>query len=170
MKGRVVVNTGEGKGKTTAAVGMAVRAVGRGMKVAMVQFMKGAIDTGEVEVLKRLGVEVHRMGTGFSWTKESWEEDKALARKGWEVAKGLLLGGEHQMVVLDELNYVVGYGLLEAAEVAETIQARPKGVHVVITGRGLAPEIQAVADTITEMRPIRHAFDSGIPATKGVEF
>jgi cob(I)alamin adenosyltransferase len=170
MAGRVLVNTGSGKGKTTAALGVAVRAAGQGFKVCLFQFMKGGMPTGESTVLDRLGIVQHRLGTGFSWTKESWDEDRALAQKGWELARRALESGDWDLVVLDEVNYVIGYGLLDPAEVAQAVARRPPKMHVILTGRGLDPAIAQVADTITEMVPIKHAFDSGIKATKGIEF
>lgn len=170
MAGRVLVNTGSGKGKTTAALGVAVRAAGQGFKVCLFQFMKGGMPTGESAMLERLGIGQHRLGTGFSWTKESWDEDRALAQKGWELARQALASGDYDLVVLDEINYVIGYGLLDAAEVAQAVASRPAKLHVILTGRGLDPAIAQVADTITEMVPIKHAFDSGIKATKGIEF
>jgi cob(I)alamin adenosyltransferase len=170
MAGRVLVNTGKGKGKTTAALGTALRARGQGLRVCLFQFMKGGLPTGESALLERLGIEQHRLGTGFSWTKESWDEDRALAAKGWELARQAILGGAYDLVVLDEINYVIGYGLLPAEEVAEVIKQRPPAQHVILTGRGLAPAIAELADTITEMVPLKHAFDSGIKATKGIEF
>ena len=170
MAGRVLVNTGSGKGKTTAALGTVLRALGQGFKVCIFQFMKGGLPTGEAGLLEKLGVSLHRLGSGFSWTKESWDEDQALASRGWEQARQALLEGRYDLVVLDEINYVIGYGLLDAAQVAEAIAQRPPKVHVILTGRGLDPAIAQVADTITEMVPLKHAFDSGIKATKGIEF
>ena len=170
MAGRVLINTGKGKGKTTAALGTAVRAAGQGLKVCLFQFMKGGLPTGESALLERLGIEQHRLGTGFSWTKESWEEDQALAAKGWALAREAILKGGYDLVVLDEINYVIGYGLLEAEEVAAVIKERPPKMHLILTGRGLSPAIAELADTITEMVPLKHAFDNGVKATKGIEF
>ena len=170
MTGRVLVNTGQGKGKTTADLGTALRALGQGLKVCLLQFMKGGLPTGEVELLKKLGVDLHRLGSGFSWTKESWEEDRALAAQGWELAQKVMASGAYGLVVLDEINYVIGYGLLDGESVAQAISQRPPGLHLILTGRGLHPAIAEVADTITEMRPLKHAFDGGVKATKGIEF
>lgn len=170
MAGRVLVNTGRGKGKSTAAMGTALRALGQGLRVAIFQFMKGAMPSGEVGLLQKLGASVHRLGTGFSWTKESWDEDRALAAKGWEQARAALASGDWDLVVLDEINYVLGYGLLDPAEVAAAVRQRPPKLNVILTGRGLEPAIVEVADTVTEMVPLKHAFDAGIKATKGIEF
>ncbi len=170
MTGRVIINVGDGKGKTTAAMGTVVRALGQGFKVAAFQFMKGSIPTGEVKILEAHGAVVHRLGTGFSWTKESWDEDRQMAAQGWAKAKQAITGGEFDLILLDEINYVIGYGLLDAAEVAEVIKNRPKKLHVILTGRGLAEPLADIADTITEMKPIKHAYEAGIPATKGIEF
>ncbi|CAO0823413.1 Corrinoid adenosyltransferase [Desulfarculales bacterium] len=170
MTGRVLVSTGKGKGKTTAALGTALRAAGQGLKVCLFQFMKGGLPTGESALLDRMGIVQHRLGAGFSWTKESWDEDRALAAQGWELARKAILDGAYDLMVLDEINYVISYGLLPAEEVAAVIKQRPPAVHVILTGRGLAQPIAEVADTITEMVPLKHAFDSGIKATKGIEF
>lgn len=170
MTGRVLINVGDGKGKTTAAMGTVVRALGRGFKVAVFQFMKGSIPTGEVGILEAHGAEVYRLGSGFSWTKESWDEDRKLAADGWAKAKQAISSGKFDLVLLDEINYVIGYGLLDAPEVAQVIKARPEKLHVILTGRGLAEPLADIADTITEMKPIKHAYDVGIPATKGIEF
>jgi cob(I)alamin adenosyltransferase len=170
MAGRVLVNTGRGKGKTTAAMGTALRALGQGQRVVVFQFMKGAMPSGETGLLQKLGAAVHRLGTGFSWTKESWDEDRTLAAKGWEQARAALMSGDWDLVVLDEINYVLGYGLLDAAAVAAAIRERPARLNVILTGRGLEPAIAEVADTITEMVPRKHAFDAGIKASKGIEF
>jgi cob(I)alamin adenosyltransferase len=170
MAARVLVNTGRGKGKTTAALGTAIRALGQGQKVCVFQFMKGSLPTGEIAVLQRLGISVQRLGTGFSWTKESWDEDRELAARGWEQARTALMSGEWDLVVLDEINYVLGYGLLNPEEVARAIRERPAKVNVILTGRGLEPAIAEVADTITEMVPLKHGFDAGIKASQGIEF
>lgn len=170
MGGRVLINTGEGKGKTTAAMGTAVRALGQGLGVIVFQFMKGAISSGEVAVLERLGATVRRLGAGFSWTKDSWDEDRKLAQDGWREASQALADQRWGLVVLDEINYVIGYGLLDGEQVAKAIAARPPKMHVILTGRGVAPALAELADTVTEMRPLKHAFDSGVKATKGIEF
>ncbi len=170
MAARVLVNTGQGKGKTTAALGTAIRALGQGQRVRVFQFMKGSLPTGEIAVLQRLGIEVQRLGTGFSWTKDSWDEDRAMAARGWEQARAALASGDWDLVVLDEINYVIGYGLLDPEAVAQAIRERAEKVNVILTGRGLEPAIAAVADTITEMVPLKHGFDAGIKASQGIEF
>lgn len=170
MAARVLVNTGRGKGKTTAALGTAIRALGQGQRVCVFQFMKGSLPTGEITVLQRLGISVQRLGTGFSWTKESWDEDREMAARGWEQARAALTSGEWDLVVLDEINYVLGYGLLDPEAVAQALRERAEKVNVILTGRGLEPAIAAVADTITEMVPLKHGFDAGIKASQGIEF
>ena len=170
MSGRVIIYTGEGKGKTTAALGTVLRARGQGLKCLILQFMKGSLDTGELTTLQKLGVPVRRLGTGFSWTKESWDEDQELAEKGWQEAQAALASSEWDLIVLDEINYVLGYGLLAPEEVALAIKERSEGLHLILTGRGLDPALAQVADTISELKPIKHAFDAGIKATKGIEF
>ncbi|ADK84240.1 cob(I)alamin adenosyltransferase [Desulfarculus baarsii DSM 2075] len=170
MAGRVLINTGEGKGKTTAAIGTALRALGHGQRVVVFQFMKGQIDSGEVAMLERLGAAIHRLGKGFSWTKESWDEDRQLALEGWREAANALQDPTIGLVVLDEINYVIGYGLLDPQTIAQAIQNRPPKMNVILTGRGLHKPLDQLADTITEMLPRKHAFNAGVKAAKGVEF
>ena len=170
-KGLIIVNTGDGKGKTTAALGTALRAAGHGMKVLIIQFMKGAWKYGELESLKLIPqIEILPMGGDFTWKKEDLEEDRRMARDAWEKDKEALMQGDYQMVILDELNYVLGYELLPTDEVAEFIKQKPAGLHLIITGRRAKPEIVEIADLVTEMREIKHPFAAGIKAQKGVEF
>ncbi|MFN7975284.1 MAG: cob(I)yrinic acid a,c-diamide adenosyltransferase [Acidobacteriota bacterium] len=175
-RGLVIVNTGDGTGKSTAAFGTALRAAGAGMKVLIVQFMKGTWKYGELEAFKRLGnVEIVAMGAGFTWDTLDREKDERTAREAWEYAKRKMNTGEFDLVVLDEINYVLGYGFLQVADVVEAVRARtrdvnPRKVHVMLTG-GFAPqELVDLADTVTEMKKIKHAFDAGYLAIKGLEF
>lgn len=172
QKGLIIVNTGDGKGKTTAALGTAVRAAGHNMKVIIFQFMKGAWKYGELEALKLIPqVEILQMGGDFTWKKESLDEDRRMARDAWEKSKQVILSGDYQMVVLDELNYVLGYELLPLEEVLDFLRQKPRDLHLIITGRRAKPEIIEIADLVTEMKEIKHPFsEQGIEAVKGVDF
>ncbi len=173
MKGNglVMVNTGNGKGKTTAALGQILRVLGHGGRVALVQFIKGAWKTGEVEALKRFGdqVAIHRVGSGFTWQSDREAVEQA-GRDGWRLAGELVASGKFTLVVLDELTYIVNYRIITAAAVTAVIDARPPGLHILITGRDAPDELVALADTVTEMREIRHHYHQGIKAAPGVEF
>jgi cob(I)alamin adenosyltransferase len=165
------VYTGHGKGKTTAAFGLVVRALGRGMRAGIVQFIKGKWKTGERAFAESLpNLTFHVMGLGFTWESDDLSKDKAAAIHAWETARGLIQGGEHDVVVLDEITYAFHYGFLVLDDVLEALRARPSHVHVVLTGRN-APEARvALADLVTEMKPIKHPFEAGIPAQIGVDF
>ena len=168
--GLVLVNTGNGKGKSTAALGIALRAVGQGLRVSVIQFIKGKWKTGELETAQRLGLEMTPMGKGFTWESENLEEDKALMRAAWTVASEKILSGDYDLIILDELNYVLGYGYLPLDDVIRCLKARPAHVHVVLTGRNAPEEIVEIADCVTEMREIKHPYRKGIPAQKGIDF
>lgn len=171
-KGLLIVFTGDGKGKTTAALGMALRAAGHGMKVLILQFIKGARSYGELEALRRFPeVTIEQLGTGFTWQKESLEEDARLARSGWERAVTAIEKGAHQMIILDEMNYVLSYGLLPLEPVLKEVAARPGNLHMVFTGRGAPEELIRAADLVTEMRQIKHPYhEGGVKAQPGIEF
>jgi cob(I)alamin adenosyltransferase len=171
-KGLLVVFTGNGKGKTTAALGMAVRAAGHGMKVLILQFIKGAWTYGELHSLGKMEeVEIKPLGSGFTWKKESLEEDRGLAEAGWEEAVSEMRRSHYDMIVLDELNVVLSYGLLPREAVVETLKNRPAKPHIVVTGRNAPDELIAIADLVTEMKEIKHPFrDRGLKAAKGIEF
>ena len=173
-RGLVIVNTGDGKGKSTAAFGLALRAFGRthvhGKKVKIYQFMKvPSARFGEHRMFEQLGLPIEGLGDGFSWKSQDLEHSAQLARDGWEKAKESILSGENFMVVLDEMTYPLIYGWMPLDDVLITLQNRPRHVHVVITGRRCPPEIIALADTVTEMTKIKHAFNAGIPAQRGIE-
>lgn len=173
-RGLLIVNTGDGKGKSTAAFGLALRAQGRqhvhGKTVKIFQFMKvPSARFGEHRMFEQLGIPIEGLGDGFSWKSQDLEHSAQLARNGWEKAKAAILSGAHFMVVLDELTYPLIYGWMPLDDVLHTLQSRPKDVHVVITGRRCPPEIIALADTVTEMTKIKHAFNAGIPAQRGIE-
>ncbi len=166
------MNTGDGKGKTTAAFGMALRAAGHGMRVCIVQFLKGKWPSGEVSASERFEdmLEIHRFGEGFTWDSATHDEDIRIAREAWGFAAGVLERGEYDLVVLDELTFLVKYGMVPEAEILTVLRNRPKAMHVVVTGRGASAGLIELADTVTEMVPVKHAFDNGVAATRGVEY
>ena len=177
-RGLLIVNTGDGKGKSTAAFGLALRAHGRhhvhGKAVKIFQFMKvPSARFGEHRMFEQLGMPIEGLGDGFSWKSQDLEHSAQLAREGWQRAKAAIMSGEYFMVVLDEFTYPLIYGWMEpiggVEEVVQTLFDRPTHVHVVITGRRCPPEIIELADTVTEMTMIKHAFKAGIPAQRGIE-
>ncbi len=173
-RGLLIVNTGDGKGKSTAAFGLALRAFGRThvhhKLVKIYQFMKvPSARFGEHRIFEQLGLPVEGLGDGFSWKSKDLDHSAELARQGWAKARDTILGGAHFMVVLDELTYPLIYGWIPLDDVLTTLQQRPKDVHVVITGRRCPPEIITIADTVTEMTLVKHAFQAGIPAQRGIE-
>lgn len=170
--GVLLVNTGNGKGKSSSAFGMAIRALGHGMKVGVVQFIKGAKSTGEELFLQRFPEQVsfHAMGEGYTWETQNRERDIACAQRAWERARGFLTDPAIGLVVLDELNIALKYRYLDVEQVIADLKARPPMQHVVVTGRAAPPELVAVADTVTEMQPVKHAFAAGIAAQRGVEW
>lgn len=171
--GLIIVHTGEGKGKSTAAYGLALRAAGNKMKVFILQFMKGQWKTGERKAVDSLSpwVEVVALGDGFTWDTNNPEQDRRTAAKAWDTVKPKLLSGEYQMVILDEINYILDYGFLDEKEVLETLRNKPSTVHVVCTGRNASKDLIELADLVTEMKCVKHPFaEQGIPAQKGIEF
>ena len=171
-KGLLVVHTGKGKGKTTAAMGLAMRAVGNGMKVGIVQFVKGAWNTGEREVLKHFPelCVMKAMGEGFTWDTRDRQRDIAAARKAWQAAQAMMADESFRMVVLDELNIVLRYDYLDLESVVAALRDRRKGLHVVVTGRNAKAPLLEIADLVTEMTEIRHHFRDGVKAQTGIEF
>lgn len=172
-KGLIVVHTGKGKGKSTAAFGMAFRSLGRGMPVAIVQFIKGAWETGEAEALKRFDdlASVFVMGEGFTWETQDRERDIAAAGKAWDKAKELILDDEHQLVILDELNIALRYDYVSISEVVSFLRDhKPADKHVVITGRNAKDELIEIADLVTDMTLVKHPFRDGVKAQPGIEF
>jgi cob(I)alamin adenosyltransferase len=170
--GLLLVNTGNGKGKSSSAFGMVMRALGHGMKVGVVQFIKGAMQTGEERFLRRFPDEVrfHAMGEGYTWETQDRERDIAAARRAWERAREFLSDPGIGMVVLDELNIALKYHYLDVAQVIADLNARPEMQHVIVTGRAAPPELVQIADTATEMQLIKHAFAAGIAAQPGIEW
>ncbi|MGB3399370.1 MAG: cob(I)yrinic acid a,c-diamide adenosyltransferase [Candidatus Deferrimicrobiaceae bacterium] len=171
-KGYIQVYTGNGKGKTTASLGLAVRAAGHGLRTVIIQFMKGWIDYGELKGVAMLSpfVEIHQAGRDtFVERKNPDPEDVRLAREGWELAKAVVLGRKADIVVLDEINCAVDFGLLPLVEVLDLLHRKPGGMEIVLTGRGAPEEIVAIADLVTEMREIKHYYGKGIDARVGIE-
>jgi cob(I)alamin adenosyltransferase len=170
-RGVLLVNTGNGKGKSSAAFGVAARALGHGLQVAVVQFVKGRTDTGEEAILGRLpGVRWHVMGEGFTWETQDAGRDAAAARAAWEVAAGYLRDPGIGLVLLDELTYAFKYQWLPLDDVLAAFAARPPMQHVIVTGRAAPEALIDAADTVTEMQPVKHAFKAGIKAMPGMEF
>jgi cob(I)alamin adenosyltransferase len=170
-KSVVVVNTGDGKGKSTAAFGIVLRASARGWNIAVVQFLKsGKWHVGEEDAAKGLGVEWWSIGEGFTWDSPDLSEDEAVAREAWSRAKSLIAAGEHRLVVLDEITYPMNWGWIDSADVVDAIRSRPETVNVVATGRDAPAALVGVADTATEMVNLKHAFDSGIRAVRGIDY
>ena len=170
--GIIIVNTGNGKGKSSSGFGMAIRAMGHGMKVGVVQFIKGAMQTGEEKFLRRFPDEIsfHAMGEGYTWETQNRERDIAKAQLAWEQAKKFLADPDIGLVLFDELNIALKYRYLDVETVINDLLARPAMQHVVVTGRGAPSELIAIADTVTEMEVVKHAFKSGIVAQAGTEW
>ena len=167
----VLVNTGDGKGKSTAAFGTILRAVSQGWAVAVVQFLKsGDWNTGEEQVCRQLGVQWFSAGDGFTWDADDLDESRAMAVAAWEFSAQLIADGEHRLVVLDEISYAMTWDWIDTAEVAAALESRPERVSVILTGRDMAEEVIEVADTVTEMVKIKHAFDRQILAKKGLDY
>ncbi|MEI7546618.1 MAG: cob(I)yrinic acid a,c-diamide adenosyltransferase [Actinomycetota bacterium] len=167
----VLVNTGNGKGKSSAAFGVMIRAVAREWNVAVVQFIKGSDwKVGEEMVGRQLGVEWHALGGGFTWDSDDQSHDVALARQAWVQAAAIITAGKHQLVILDELTYLCTWGWVATDEIVAVIAARPRHVNIVITGRDAPQAIIDIADTVTEMREVKHAFQQGINAKRGIDY
>ena len=173
-KGLILINTGPGKGKTTAALGTGLRAVGCGMKVLMLQFIKGSWHYGELDGVLPFGENfiLKQMGRGFVKVggAETDPEDLRLVEEAWEEARLAILSGDWDLVILDEINYAIGYGMLDPEKVATTLLERPEMVHVILTGRNAHPRLVEIADTVTEMREVKHAYQKGILAQRGIEY
>lgn len=181
-KGLVLINTGTGKGKTTAALGTAIRAWGGGQKVLILQFIKGAWKYGELKAIETLGkaegrIEIRPMGDGFVFhnkkdpeNEERLAEKKELARRAWDMVRKEVMSGAWDLIVLDEINYAIHFGMLETEEVARLIRERPPRLNMILTGRYAPKELIDLADTVTEMTLVKHAFQKGIRARKGIEF
>lgn len=171
-RGLVLLHTGDGKGKSTAAFGQALRAAGQGLRVCIVQFIKGQFQTGEAKAFQALAgnVEFHVKGSGFTWQQKDKEEVTRVARQAFAFAREKIMSGRYDMVVLDELTYLVTYGMVDEAEVLDLISGRPPGLHLVITGRDASEKLVAAADLVSEVRMIKHPYSAGVQAQKGIEF
>ncbi len=171
-KGLLIVHTGKGKGKSTAAFGLVFRAIGHGFKIGIVQFVKGAWGTGERDVLEKFSdqVTIKAMGEGFTWETQDRQRDIAAASQAWEEAKRMIADPDTQMVLLDELNIVLRYGYIDLDEVVEVLKNKPEMKHVIVTGRNAKDEIIEIADLVTEMTQIKHPFRDGVKAQVGIEF
>ncbi|MCQ4349054.1 cob(I)yrinic acid a,c-diamide adenosyltransferase [Pseudomonas stutzeri] len=172
QRGLLLVNTGNGKGKSSAAFGMLARTLGHGLKAGVVQFIKGAASTGEEAFFRRFPAEVryHVMGEGFTWETQDRQRDMHKAEQAWSVARELLQDPQIALVVLDELNIALKYGYLPLERVLADLAARPPMQHVVVTGRGAPPGLVEAADTVSEIGLVKHAFQAGVKAQRGVEF
>ena len=173
-RGLILINTGPGKGKTTAALGTAMRAVGNGMKVLMLQFLKGSWHYGELDAAEAFGENfiMKQMGRGFVKIggAETDPEDIRLVEEAWAEARAAIYSGDWDMVILDEINYAISYKMLDPAVVAEALRGKPEMVHVILTGRNAHPLLVELADTVTEMREVKHAYQKGILAQRGIEY
>ncbi len=173
-RGLIIVNTGPGKGKTTAAMGTGLRAVGCGMKVLMLQFLKGSWHYGELDAVESFGGNfiIKQLGRGFVKVggAETDPEDIRMVEEAWAESAAAILGGEWDLVILDEINYAISYGMLDPEKVAEVLRRRPEQVHVILTGRNAHPTIVELADTVTEMRQVKHAYEKGVMAQRGIEY
>lgn len=171
-KGLLIVHTGTGKGKSSAAFGMGLRVIGHGMRLGVVQFIKGALHTAERDLFSRFEqCDFHTLGEGYTWETQNREQDIAAARKGWDQARNMLASGDYDMLILDELNVILKYGYLPLDEVLDAFAARPPMMHVVVTGRHAPEALIAAADLVSEMRLVKHPYrEQGIKAQAGVEF
>jgi cob(I)alamin adenosyltransferase len=173
-RGLIIVNTGPGKGKTTAAMGTGLRAVGQGLRVLMLQFLKGSWHYGELDAVKAFGDRfvMKQMGRGFVkvGTEKPDPEDVRMVEDAWAAAEKAISSGEWDLVILDEINYAISYGMLDPARVVESLQKKPESVHVILTGRNAHSTIVEIADTVTEMRQVKHAYEKGVLAQRGIEY
>jgi len=173
-RGIIVVNTGDGKGKSTAAFGTVFRAIGQGMRVAVIQFIKGKWKTGEMNTFKHFDDITHMIsGEGFTWDSQDKEKDIAAAQKGWGFAKDVIeqkTDREYQLLVLDEFNLALDYDFVDLGEVVSVLKNKPDSLNIIVTGRNAPQQIIDIADTVTNMTPVKHAFESGIKAQRGIEF
>jgi len=173
-RGLIIVNTGPGKGKTTAAMGTALRAVGQGMRVLMLQFLKGSWHYGELDAVKQFGDKfvMKQMGRGFVkvGTEKPDPEDVKMVEAAWAEGEAAITSGHWDLVILDEINYAISYGMLDVSRVVEGLKKKPEMVHVILTGRNAHSSIVELADTVTEMRQVKHAYEKGVMAQRGIEY
>ncbi len=171
-KGLLAVFTGDGKGKTTAALGLTFRALGHGHEVCFIQFIKGNSTTGEAFFSQNCAphLEFHVMGRGFTWKSEDLDKDREKAKAAWEFAKKTITENRHRMIILDEITYLLKYKMIEEQDVIDTLSGRPLGQHIIITGRGASDSLIELADLVTEMKAVKHPYSQGVRAQKGFEF
>ncbi len=168
---RLLVNTGPGKGKSSAAFGVMGRAWARGWRVGVIQFIKsGKWQVGEKKLAERLGVEWRTLGDGFTWESSDLDETAAKGRHAWQVAASMIASGDYDLLILDEATYAMAFGWIPVAEVVDVLRNRPSRTNVIVTGRDAPPELIEIADTVTEMVSVKHAYDAGIGARKGIEY
>ena len=167
----VLINTGDGKGKSSAAFGTMLRALARGWRVAVLQFIKSSEwKVGEETIGRQLGVHWQALGEGFTWDSDNLDHDRAVAAEGWTTAKAIIDAGDHELVILDELTYLCTWGWVDVADVVATVTGRPRHVNVIITGRDAPAALVELADTVTEMREVKHAYRAGIAAKRGIDY
>ena len=171
-KGVLAVYTGNGKGKTTAALGLAVRALGHGKKVCFIQFIKGAWKSGESNLAQKFAglLDFHVMGRGFTWKSDDLEKDRAVARQAWDFAVSMIRANTYDLIVLDELTYLIHYAMIAEDEIVDVLAARPPALHLIITGRYASDGLIRTADLVTEMLAVKHPYASGVKAQKGFEY
>ena len=171
-KGLVIVNTGDGKGKTTASLGVVLHAWGRGFRICVIQFIKSETGNwGEVKAAKKLGIEWHATGDGFTWLSKDMDETTARALRGWEIAKEKIASNQYDLIVLDEFTYALQFGWIDAAQAIDWLKPnKPADLHLIITGRGAVPALVEYADLVTEMTEVKHPYKEGIQAQAGIEF
>ena len=172
-KGLILLYTGNGKGKTTAALGQALRAAGHDFKIAIIQFIKNMENTGEIKAAKNIfadHLEIYPMGSGFTWNAKDEEELRQAAEKGWTLARDKINSGLYSMIILDELTYPLNYGLLNQDDVVQFLKQKPDPLHVIITGRDASDQLIDLADLVTEMKEIKHPYQNGVKAMKGIEY
>ncbi|GBC75322.1 Cob(I)yrinic acid a,c-diamide adenosyltransferase [archaeon HR06] len=171
-KGLIIVNTGEGKGKTTAALGIALRALGHGYKICIIQFIKGKWKPGEYKIASKLApnYEIIPMGLGFTWLSKDLNLDKSMAQRAWNLAKEKIFSNNYNIIILDEITYPINFQWIDLKEVLETLKKKPEDLHIIITGRNAPKEIIDIADLVTEMKLIKHPYQKGIIAQRGIEF
>lgn len=167
----LLINTGDGKGKSTAAFGTVMRALARGWKVAVVQFLKsGEWSVGEEKIARQLGVDWWALGDGFTWDSDDMEESEAIALAAWDHSAQIIRSGDYQLAVLDEVTYPINWGWIDVDEVVEVLDGRPEKVNVILTGRDAPQRLVDIADTVTEMRKVKHAYDRGVMARRGIDY
>lgn len=171
-RGLLMVFTGDGKGKTTAALGLALRAIGHGFKICVIQFIKGSWQYGELNSVKRFEdlMDFHVMGRGFTWKSDDIKKDKKAARDAWQFAKQMITSGKYQIIILDELTYLVKLKMIDEREIVDILSKKPQDLHVVVTGRKAPQSLIDVADLVTEMQAVKHPLKNGVKAQKGIEF